>query len=136
MRKEKVITKLLQRFIRLVGEEVERNPEFAGRLGDLLEEIPQTKKVRKKKTQQAKKVQALNIYDERNKRSEDDFKLWLHALDLNTLYAIIKRNEFDPSRRTFRWKDPEKLSTFIIDKLNSRMNRGASFMKHGANSED
>lgn len=130
MRKEKVITKLLQKLARLVGEEAERNPEFAEKLGELLDELPQTKQRTKKKSKRVPKSPVPNIYDEWNKRDEADFRLWLCNLQLETLRAIISSNDFDPARRSSRWKDTEKLSTFITDQLLSRMSRGSSFMKH------
>jgi hypothetical protein len=44
-------------------------------------------------------------------------------------------NDFDPVRRTSKWKAGEKLATFIADGLRARMARGSAFIGGGRTNE-
>jgi hypothetical protein len=61
-------------------------------------------------------------------RQQSDFVLWLRDQPTTILRAEIKAHEFDPSNRTSKWKDPEKLAQFITEQIRARARRGASFL--------
>jgi hypothetical protein len=129
MRKEKALINLLQGLVALMEEEAARNPIFASKLEALLAPLP-VKSVKARKTSTPKTAVAVpDIYAEWEARGEHEFRLWLRDQPVEVMRALIKRHELDPSRRTSRWKEAEKISAFIADHLQSRKARGAGFMR-------
>lgn len=130
MRKEKAVTKLLRGLLDLVSAEAARNPDFAAQLDRLLEPLPERRPhIRVAAT---KKPGSLpDVYAEWNARGDSEFRLWLSQQPLDVLRALIRRHDFDATRRTAKWKEPEKLSDYIADHLQSRRSRGSSFMRSG-----
>jgi hypothetical protein len=132
MRKDKALINLLQGLVALVEEEAARNPIFASKLETLLAPLP-VKSVKARKASTARTAVALpDIYAELEARGEDEFRLWLRDQPIEIMRALIKRHELDPSRRTSRWKEAEKIGAFIADHLQSRKARGAAFMRGNA----
>jgi len=129
MRKEKVLINLLQGLVHLVEEEAARNPMFASKLEALLSPIP-VKSSRTKKAGKPKgAIDTPDIYAEWQRQGESEFRLWLRDQPVEIMRALIKRHDLDPSRRTSRWKEAEKISAFIADQLQSRLSRGSGFMR-------
>lgn len=133
MRKEKALMSLLQRFVEAVSNEAGKNPDFAARLDNLLVEIP-GKKARSSKTKKKsikKKIlekDLPDIYIELKNRNEHDFYLWLRDQSISTLKALIRKHDLDAPHRTTKWKDTEKLSSFINEQIRARIARGSGFM--------
>ncbi len=130
MRNEKIITKLLRNLADLLGEEAARNPAFRERLDDILSSLspvsPNTAKIR---GMPAVPDQHLpDIYAERSNRSEGDFRIWLNDQPVPVLRSLIRSLDIDPTRRTSKWTESEKLSEFIADSLRARMSKGSSFL--------
>ncbi|WP_322514200.1 hypothetical protein SR870_14240 [Rhodopseudomonas palustris] len=119
---------LLRGLVDLIAEEAEKNAAFSDRLNGLLETIPVREEAIKPKKARDNSAKIPDIYAENAVRSADDFLLWLRELPLDTLRSVIRLNDFDPTRRTTKWKDPEKLATFIADNLRARSARGSAFM--------
>lgn len=136
MRKEKELTDLLRRLAKLLGEEAQRNPEFAEKLATLLVSVPGNAQSKGKSAGPAKEIDLPDIYAESRARGEDEFRLWLRDEPMPVLRSLIKKHDLDPTRRTSRWKDPEKLAGFIADQLNARLAKGSSFMRRRDNSGD
>ncbi len=131
MRKEEALMTLLRGLVDLLGEEAARNPDFASRLQSLLSPLPKAKTRPKKPLRRKDQEQLPDIYAEWNKRGESEFRLWLRDQPIGVLRAIIRLHDLDASRRTTKWKDPEKLSAYIADHLQSRLARGSSFLRGG-----
>ena len=132
MRKEKSLINLLRGLVDLLVEESARNPEFASKVDALLSEIPDRKQASKKKGAAGKSdIHLPDIHAEWNGRGEIDFRLWLRDQPIPVLRAIIRSQDFDPTRRTVKWKEPEKLAEFIADGLRGRMARGSAFIGKG-----
>jgi hypothetical protein len=129
MRKEKALISLLQGLVEIIGEEAARNPEFADKLEILMSPVPDKPQRRKQPRSLPPTVETPDIYAEWRTRGEQEFRVWLSENSLEILRALIKQHELDPSRRTSRWKEPEKLSSFIADQLQSRLSRGSRFMR-------
>jgi hypothetical protein len=72
-----------------------------------------------------------DLYAEHAARGEADLLVWLRDLPVSTLRSLIRTNDFDPMHRTSKWREAEKLATFIVDSLRSRMTRGSAFMSKG-----
>lgn len=129
MRKEKTLMHLLQGLVDLIGDEASRNPAFASRLETLLVSISEPQ-VRVKGAKSPKvTVEVPDIYAEWQARGEQEFRLWLQDRPLEVLRALVKQHDLDPSRRTSKWKESEKLSGYIADQLQARLARGSKFMR-------
>jgi hypothetical protein len=137
MRKEKALVGLLHDLVELLAQESDRNPEFGARLEQLLMAIPERRNAKPRKTKQRKTEprktkreghEALpDIHAEWHARGEADFLLWLRDQTIPTIRAVIRAQDFDPTRRTAKWKDAEKLAGFVADSLRSRLSRGSAF---------
>jgi hypothetical protein len=130
MRNEKALIKLLRGMVDVLAEEAERNPGFAARLDDVLAGLS-TKSVKATKSRTMSPAELPDIHAEWNRHSETDFRLWLRGQSLPMLRALIRTHDFDPTRRTVKWKEAEKLTEFIIDSLKARLARGSSFLARG-----
>lgn len=130
MRNEKALIKLLRGLVDLLADEAARNPDFAARLDDALAGLP--KESAKPAKQRAMLPAELpDIHAEWNQRNETDFRLWLRDQPISVLRALVRTHDFDPTRRTTKWKEAEKLADFIADGLKARLARGSSFLGRG-----
>lgn len=130
MRKEKALIDLLRGLVNLLAEESARNPEFATRVENLLAELPEKKKSRRRP---APKVDHLpeslpDIHAEFNARGETEFRLWLRNQPISVLRGIIRTQDLDSTRRTTKWKEAQKLAEFIADSIRARLSRGSAFI--------
>ena len=131
MRKEKELMALLRGLVDLLGEEADCNPAFSAKLEQLLIVVPKRKSGAERSHGKGVSPQLPDLYAEHAKRGEADLLLWLRDLPVSTLRALIRTNDFDPTRRTSKWREQEKLATFVVDSLRSRMTRGSAFMNKG-----
>jgi hypothetical protein len=132
MRKEKALAVLLHSLVDLVSDEAERNPEFAARVGQLLDPLPDRKTARRKRSEEKQPLQTPDVYAERAARGDLEFRLWLRDQPVAVLRAIVRTQDLDPARRTSKWKDAEKLTDFIADQIQGRAAKGASFLRASA----
>jgi len=132
MRKEKALINLLRGMADLLAEESARNPDFAAKLESLLSELPGKNVPVKKRVTQRPSENLPDIYTEWNTRDKAEFRLWLCDQTADTLRALVRKHDLDATRRTTKWKDPEKLSTYIADQLRLRLARGSSFLRGGS----
>jgi len=130
MRNEKALIKLLRGLVDILADEAARNPDFAARLDDVLTGLPKesVKPARQSATQPA---ELPDIHAEWNQHNETDFRLWLRDQPMSVLRALVRTHDFDPTRRTTKWKEAEKLADFIADGLKARLARGSSFLGRG-----
>ena len=131
MRKEKELIAMLRGLVNLLADEANRNPEFADRLEGLLTALPDATVSTRREPRKNAPTLLPDLYAENAARSEADFLLWLGDLPVSTLRSLIHANDFDPTRRTSKWNESEKLATFITDSLRARMARGSAFMGRG-----
>lgn len=130
MRKEKALITMLNGLVKLLSEEAVRNPDFANRLDSLLGPL-QGPKPTPKPTGKPDQLELPDIHAEFSSRGEEEFRLWLRDQPVVVLYALIRRHDLDATRRSSKWKDPEKLSGYIADQLRSRLSRGSAFLSSG-----
>lgn len=131
MRNEKALISLMRGLVELLSEEANRNPVFAARLDAVLQALPS--RAGKRSNQRSSVPSELpDIHAEWNRRDEIDFKMWLCDQPTAVLRALIRKHDFDPARRTSKWKDVEKLAGFIAEGLRARMARGSSFLGRGS----
>lgn len=130
MRNEKVLLNLLKGLVSVVQEEAEKNPEFANRLDQLMATVP-SKEASGKRFRQAVTV-VPDVYSEFASRGENDFKAWLTSQRLDTLKAIVRKHDFDATRRTSKLKDTTKLVELITSQIRARSARGSGFLSDPA----
>jgi hypothetical protein len=128
MRKEKELTALLRGLVDLLAEEADRNPVFAGKLEHLLTGLPPQKGLAGGQHVSRTSTDLPDLHAEHAARGESEFQLWLRDLPIPILRSLIRTNDFDPLRRTTKWKESEKLARFIADSLRARMARGSAFI--------
>ena len=127
MRKEKALVALLRDLVALLAEEAARNPQFSARIDQLLEAIPERRKGKRRKTSPKSGETLPDVHAEWSARGEAGFRLWLRDQPIPTIRAVIRAQDLDPTRRTVKWKDAEKLAGFVADSLRSRLSRGSAF---------
>ncbi|HRT64740.1 MAG TPA: hypothetical protein P5540_07910 [Candidatus Hydrogenedentes bacterium] len=129
MRKEKALIKLLCGLVEVIADEASRNPDFEAKIEGLLCNLPERKVVSGRKcSKKQDHAQLPDIYAEWKSRSETDFRLWLREQSVTDLHALIRTQDLDSTRRTSKWKEPEKLAEYITDCLRSRLSRGSAFI--------
>src|SRR5947207_15703943 len=112
MREEKILIRIFRKVAELIGDEASRNPDFAAKLEAIVSELAAGKKAASKKKPAAIPSDLPDVFAEWKTRRHSDFILWLKDQPSMVLRAEIKAHEFDPTRRTSKWKDPEKLAHF------------------------
>ena len=122
---------LLRGLVDLLVEEADHNPAFADKLEQLLAVVSSRRGGAERAPSKSVSVRLPDLYAEHAARGETDLLVWLRDLPVSTLRSLIRTNDFDPTRRTSRWQEAEKLATFIVDSLRSRMTRGSAFMSKG-----
>lgn len=131
MRKEKALITLLRGLVELVAEESDRNPEFGAKVEGLLLDVSDQRSSKKKAVARQPESPVPDIHAEWNSRGEMEFRLWLRDQPIPTLRTIVRSQDFDPTRRTVKWKEAEKLAEFIADSLRARLARGSAFIGTG-----
>jgi hypothetical protein len=130
MRKEKELVALFRGLVELLAEEADRNPSFADKLELLFSSLPRKEVVQRERSKSIQE-ELPDLHAERAARGEAGLLLWLKELPITTLRSLVRSNDFDPTGRTSKWKEAEKLSSFIVDSLSARMARGSAFMSKG-----
>lgn len=132
MRKEKALVALLRGLADIVAAEAARNPGFSARVEQLLEPIPERPKSKPRKTGRRHEEAPPDVYAEWSARGETDFRLWLRGQPISTIRAVISAHDLDATRRTVKWKEPEKLADYVAEHLRARLSRGAAFIRPDA----
>jgi hypothetical protein len=128
MRKEKELIEMLRGLVKLIADESTQNQKFADKLEILLSELPEKKNKPKKTKSKLSREKLPDIHAELNARGETEFRLWLRDQPVPVLRALISAEDFDATRRTTKWKEPEKLADYIADRLQERQARGSAFL--------
>jgi hypothetical protein len=129
MRKENAVIRFARGLIDLVAEEASRNAEFSQKLDELFDSLGQKKIRNDKRTEPNEEVTTLpDIHAEWRARGETEFRFWINEQPVAALRMLIRTHELDPARRTEKWRDAEKLGSYIADQLRGRLKRGSGFM--------
>ena len=129
MRKEAELSALLRALADLLADEAARNSKFAARLDSLLSGLTTTARTAPAARPPAHAPEPVpDIHAEWMARGEEGFRLWLRDVPVPVLRAVIRAQDFDPTRRTAKWIDASKLATFIADNLRARLARGSAFL--------
>lgn len=129
MRSQKALVALLRGLVELLADESGRNPAFAERLDSLLSSLPASRRpTAAKRAARDARATLPDVHAEWIARGETDFRLWLRDQPIPTIRAVIRAQDLDPTRRTSKWKDAEKLADFVAEGLRARLSRGSAFI--------
>ncbi len=126
MRKENLLIRILRDLANLVADEAAQNPAFASRLDAVLHEVPRREK--KTSVKSLPDDQLPDLFLEARSKSGDDFEHWLTDLDIPVLKALVRKHDLDSSKRTQKWREPEKFAKLIAEQIRARMQRGSGFL--------
>lgn len=129
MRKEKELTALLRGLVDLISDEAGSNPQFAKKLDELLNPLPNRRQTSRTLQFAKDAIELPDIHQEWDMRGEAEFRLWLRDQPIPILRRLIRQHDLDAARRTDKWQESEKLSAHIADQIKARLARGASFVK-------
>jgi hypothetical protein len=129
MRKDKALIGLLRGLADLLSEESARNPEFASKVEALLSDLPDRRSRPARSTPFASSEELPDIHAELSTRGDGEFRLWLRDQPTPILRSLIRKHDLDPTRRTVKWREPEKLAEFIADGMSARSTRGSAFIR-------
>lgn len=127
MREEKLLIRILRNLTTLIADEASRNSEFAIRLEAVLHEVPRAPK-KGKSANAPSDDQLPDVFAEAQARSPDDYEHWLSELEIPVLKALVRKHDLDSSKRTQKWREPEKFAKLIADQIRARMQRGSAFL--------
>jgi hypothetical protein len=119
----------LKRLADLLADEAERNPEFASVLNDILGPSSALGKPKR-----SAKSEAPDPFEAFQLKGPDEFRAWLNELSISELKAIVRKQRFDPSRLSDKWKTKERFVQLIIDRVDSRSKQGDAFRFYGKES--
>jgi hypothetical protein len=128
MRNEKALVALIRKLAKVIADEAERNPDFAAELAALLPDKEGGSHKREVKDERAN-LEIPDVHAKWIALGEEEFRYWARDLNVDLLRAVVKDEDLDPTRKTARWKDSEKLANFLADGIKARKERGSSFLR-------
>lgn len=129
MRNEKAVVALIRKLAKVISDEADRNPEFAAELAALFPYKEGGGAIQREPKEERVKPAIPDFHAKWATLGEEEFRYWARDLSVDLLRAIVKDEDLDPTRKTARWKDAEKLANFLADGMKARKERGSSFLK-------
>lgn len=117
---------ILRKVFRLIEEEATRNPDFAQKLAEIALSHGSLGEVRSKRIK--KRLTFPDVYQEYDEQTATGFYMWLYDQPIATLKGIIKQHDLDPSRRSAKWNEHNRLVKLIIAQVEARLRRGSHFL--------
>jgi hypothetical protein len=118
-------------FFRALAIEIESSPTLARKLAVPFQNVAQAssqaaprKRQTKEKAQVPEGFDPFQIYYDQGGLG---LQQALEPLDAPTLKAILAHFALDPARSYTRWRKPERLTTFIIERVKALSNKGQAF---------
>ena len=122
------ISKVLRDLATAVAKEAAQNPQFARRLGEILEPAS---------SQPPRRVTSRRSVHRRSpavldpvalaKDGEDALRLQLSSLDLEQLRDIVAEHGMDQGRLVMKWKTPARVINKIVEISIGRARKGDAF---------
>lgn len=131
---------ILMRLVRVVTEEVERNPAFEAALNEALGIAPKRKPDEARHTQESLDDEGLKRGKNRRspamldpvqvvREGEPALRSALEKLSLDQLRDIIAEYGMDPGRQVMKWKAPERVIDRVVEMSTTRARKGDAFRK-------
>ena len=116
-----------KQLLRQLIKDAEKNKESR----DLIRELVQlgTKRSSSKKVINKKNIPEFNPFEYLRENGENQLYEKLNKMDVSNLITIIKNYGLDPSRKSHKWRDKEKISNFILERVKNKSTQGDVFSK-------
>lgn len=121
MPKSNELKRILPQLLRSMADELDRNPELADRL------IPSRLKPADKHIQDAT-ASEFDPFELLRTGGESALRERLELLDVPRLKAVISVNALDTTRLAQKWRDKQRLVSFIVERITARAQKGEVFM--------
>ena len=69
-----------------------------------------------------------NIYEIYRKQGKDNLESLLKQRSIDELKSIVKKHRLDPKKYFYNWKTKEKFVSFILEKVESKAEKGKVFL--------
>ena len=116
----------LDKLVRLVAAQAERDPAFAAALAEIFSTTP-APVAPAKKTAASRRQAAVLDPVALARQGEDALRASLAPLDLERLRDIVAEHRMDPSRKVMKWKTPARVMEEIVALSLSRARKGDGF---------
>lgn len=129
----KQIRKALRQITDVLADEAERNPHFAAELANAIGiSSKEGKDTRKKNSKSSVVETSFDPFEVYLSRGIDGLREGLLSLDIEQLRNIIRKNRFDSSRASSKWKDENKdrFISLISDAVEARTKQGEAFRNY------
>lgn len=118
-------------FFRALAVEIENSPALARKLAVPFQNMAEAgREATPKKRQTKEKVQVpegLDPFQIYYDQGGLGLQQALEPMDAATLKAILAHYALDPARSYTRWRKPERLTAFIIERVKALSNKGQAF---------
>ncbi|CFX12728.1 Uncharacterized [Syntrophomonas zehnderi OL-4] len=121
----------MAQFFRVLATEIENNPALARKLAvpfqDVAEASRKAAPAKRKAKDEAHVPEGFDPFQIYYDLGKLGLQQALEPLDAATLKAILSKFALDPSRSYTRWRKPERLMDFIIERVKAMSNKGQAF---------
>lgn len=114
---------ILRELADLVADEAEQNPKFAAKLENFLVSSRELKPRKAKKDE----TPIIDPFEAFTNKGSEQFQEWLQTLSIEDLRAVVRQHRLDPSRKSDRWKNKDKLIDLITKRVADRSQQGTAF---------
>ncbi len=123
------LKKVLSDFVRVIVEEAERNPEFAGRVEEAL---GIKEKPKKQPAARGANRRAPAVLDpiEVAREGEQVLRVKLGTLTLDQLKDIVADYGMDPGKLVMKWKGADRVVERIVEVSLGRVKKGEGFLSY------
>ncbi len=129
----KQIRKVFRQITDVLADEAERNPHFAAELANAIGiASKEDKNTRKKNSKSSVLETSFDLFEVYLSQGIDGLREGLLSLDTEQLRSIIRKNRFDPSRASSKWKEENKdrFVSLISDAVEARTKQGETFRNY------
>ncbi len=116
------IVALLPPLLRAIADELEQNQSLAERIARNLDGGGG-----KKRTRNGKLAVGLDPFEVLRHGNEGELRARLESLEIPGLKALITQHGLDTTRLAQKWRDKERLVTFILERIRARSEKGDVF---------
>lgn len=109
--------------LQFLANKIEENPE-------ILEGIEGFSHIKPKRKQKEALTLDFSIYQIFSDKGEQALRERLILLDLKTLKQIISQNSFDPAGLARKWRNRDRLTDLIVERVSARNEKGNAFKNY------
>lgn len=130
----KIQTSRVSSILKKISNLLESDPEFPNQMETWLKNYE--KQTTKQKIVKDSKDSLVDVFDIYSKGGESGLRNLLGRMDYEGLRRIIMQSNLDQTKLSHKWKDRDRLTKFIMERVISRASKGKSFMSYGEISKE